>query len=235
MTQNSQAIYDFAPLDEYPWRDRLAIRLIDLCCYAVMRVIGSTIRFEVEGRDNYKRADSGPPPIWTFWHEQIFLSAIYFRHRRIAVMVSKSKDGEYISRILNRFGIGTIRGSSTRGGTRALVQMKRSMDEGRAMAFTVDGPKGPCREAKPGPVYLAKLSGGQIVPYHIQARRYWTLRTWDRLQVPKPFTKALLIIGEPILVSPRADEAEIGAKVAETQASLDALVRRAFEWRRDEG
>jgi lysophospholipid acyltransferase (LPLAT)-like uncharacterized protein len=225
-------VYDFASLAEYTWRERLAIRIVDLACYAVMRLIGATIRFEVEGWENYESViNGGHLPVWPFWHDRIFLSAIYFKHRGIVVITSKSSDGEYIARFIQRFGFGAIRGSSSRGGARALVEMQRSMQKGREIAFTVDGPRGPRYVVKPGPAYLAKLTGNPILPFLLQPKKYWTLKTWDRLHIPKPFTKALLVIAEPFFVETDSGDAGVEAAVEKMQASLDSLVERGREWR----
>lgn len=224
-------VYKFAPLDEYSSRERFFIRIVDWLCFAAIRLIGATIRFEVEGWENYEKViASGRLPVWPFWHDRIFLSTIYFRDRGIVVITSRSKDGEYIARFIQRFGFGAIRGSTSRGAARALIDMKREMARGKEMAFTVDGPRGPRYEAKPGPVYLAKLTGNPILPFQMEPKSCWTLRTWDRLQIPKPFSKALLTIAEPFDVPSDADELVIEAKVAEMQAALDSLVAHGLEW-----
>lgn len=231
MSDQNDKVYEFAELDQYSLKERILIRVVDLACYLLMRVIGATIRFEVRGWENYESVvSSGRLPVWPFWHERIFLSTIYFRNRGIIVITSKSKDGEYIARFIQRFGFGAIRGSSSRGGARALVEMKKAMAKGMEIAFTVDGPRGPRREAKPGPIYLAKLTGNPVLPFLMEPKNYWTLKTWDRLQIPRPFTKALLVIGEPFEVERDADEGHIEAKVAEMQNSLDNLVEIGREW-----
>ena len=99
------------------------------------------------------------------------------------------------------------------------------------MAFTVDGPRGPRYEVKSGPVFLAKKSGNPILPYVIEPKTFWTTKSWDKMQIPKPFTRAITIIGEPIYVEPDADEAAIEAKIGELQHSLDSLVERGRQWR----
>ena len=224
-------VYRFADLGEYSRWERLKIRTIDLAAYLVMRAIGATIRFEVEGWENYESViESGKLPIWPFWHDRIFLSAIYFKNRDIVVITSKSGDGEYIARFIQRFGFGAIRGSSSRGGARALVEMKRSMSKGREIAFTVDGPRGPRYQAKPGPVYLAKLTGNPILPFLLQPKNYWTLNTWDRLQIPRPFTKALLVIATPFFINEAEADDGIASGVVDMQRSLDHLVERGRQW-----
>lgn len=231
MPEQRDKFYKFADLSDYSFKERITIRLIDWLCYLVMSLIGMTIRFEVEGWHNYESViASGKLPVWPFWHDRIFLSTVYFRDRGILVITSKSRDGEYIARFIQRFGFGVIRGSSSRGGAKALVEMRNAMQLGLEIAFTVDGPRGPRYEAKPGPVYLAKLTDNPILPFIIEPQNYWTLNTWDKLQIPKPFTKALLIIAEPFSVNPDADESELETKVVEMQRSLDDLVARGKAW-----
>src|SRR5699024_10123895 len=160
----------------------------------------------------------------------IFLATYFFRNRGIVVITSQSLDGEYIARFIRRFGFGAIRGSSTRGGTKALVEMIRGMRRGLPMGFTVDGPKGPRSVATSGPVLLAKKTGNPIIPFSVEAAGYATITSWDRLQIPRPFTRANIIIGKPIFVGENAGDAEIEAKRAELQASLDDLVARGAQW-----
>ena len=146
-------------------------------------------------------------------------------------MTSKSFDGEYIARFIQRFGYGAIRGSSSRGGSRALVEMIKAMRAGLPMAFTIDGPRGPKYEAKLGPIILAKKTGNPLLPFIVEPKSFWQVGSWDKMHVPIPFTRALLIIGEPIYVAADATADEVSAKLAELQSSLDELVKKGKEWR----
>ena len=143
-------------------------------------------------------------------------------------MTSRSFDGEYIARFLTRFGFGAIRGSSSRGGVRGLVEMIRLMREGVPMAFTVDGPRGPRYEAKSGPVMLAKKTGNPILPFVIECSSYWQIKSWDRLQIPRPFARAKVIYAEPIFVPEDGDDEGVRLKL---QTALDDLVERGARWR----
>ena len=138
---------------------------------------------------------------------------------------------KYIARFIQRLGYGAIRGSSTRGGVGALVEMIRTMRQGVPMAFTVDGPKGPRYTAKSGAVLLAKKTGNPIMPFVVELRRFWTVRSWDRLQIPVPFTRARLMIAEPIFVEPDSTDENVRNKLAELQTSLDARVSDGAAWR----
>ena len=221
-----------AGLAGYSLKDRLTIRAADLAFYILIRVIGATIRFQVEGWENFESIErAGKLPIYAFWHDRIFAGTYFFRNRGIAVITSQSKDGEYIARFIQRLGYGAIRGSSTRGGVGALVEMIKAMRAGTPTAFTLDGPKGPRYLAKPGAVLLAKKTGDPIMPFVVECKKYWTIPSWDRLQIPKPFTGARLIIGKPIYVEAQADEIGIADKLREVQLSLDAMVEAGANWR----
>ena len=225
-------VYEFADLSEYPFKKRLLIRLADLLFYVLIKLIGLTARFEVVGWENHEKAEeNGGLPIYCFWHDRIFLTTYWWRNRRIVVMTSRSFDGEYIARFIQRFGYGAIRGSSTRGGVGAIVEMVRLMRAGCTTAFTIDGPKGPRYVAKMGSVLLAKKSGHPIVPVTMALARYWKIPSWDSFQIPKPFTKARVYVAPPIYVSSGADENELNAKRDELQATLDDLNRQTDEWR----
>ena len=162
--EDEAEIYRFGSLESYSFKQRILIRIIDLALFTIISVIGWTIRFEpvqgwtdldVEGLETYEKAEAANKSgIIAFWHDRIFLSTYYWRAYDAAVMVSKSFDGEYITRTAQRFGYGVIRGSSSRGGSVALAQMKSLVKEGSRMVFTVDGPRGPRYKAKKGAVIL---------------------------------------------------------------------------------
>src|SRR5882724_13227978 len=165
-----QRAYRFADLSEYSFKDRLLIRAADLVFYLLINLIGRTARFEVVGWENHEQVEkNGTLPIYVFWHDRIFLTTYWWRKRRIVVMTSRSFDGEYIARFIQRFGYGAVRGSSTRGATGAIVEMIRLMRAGCPTAFTIDGPKGPRYVAKMGAVLLAKKTGNPILPFTITA------------------------------------------------------------------
>lgn len=224
--------FKFADLSSYPFKKRLLIRVADIAFYAIIRLIGSTIRYEVEGWENWEAATlNHRQPIYTFWHNRVFLSIYFWQKRGIVVMTSQSFDGEYIARFIQRFGAGAARGSSTRGGTTALAEMDRLLRLGYPAAFTIDGPKGPRYVAKMGGVLLAQKTGQPILPFTITPRRYWEAKgSWDRAQAPFPFTHARVDIAPPIFVPADADEEELAAKRDELQAVLDELERRGLEW-----
>jgi lysophospholipid acyltransferase (LPLAT)-like uncharacterized protein len=224
--------YLAASLSKYPLKERLTIRLADWAFYLLILLIGRTIRFEIEGWENFEAiANADKIPIYAFWHDRIFASTYFFRHRGISVMSSHSKDGEYTAHFIQRLGYRPIRGSSTRGAVGALVEMIRRMRQGGPMAFSVDGPKGPRYEAKAGAVHLAKKTGNPIMPFVVELRQYWTVGSWDLLQIPVPFTRARLTIAESIYVAPDSTDEDVEKKLAELQVSLDAMVSEGAKWR----
>jgi lysophospholipid acyltransferase (LPLAT)-like uncharacterized protein len=224
--------YQFNPLTRYTFAERSLIRFADVSLYALIALIGRTLRFEVEGWENFESIESaGKIPIYSFWHDRIFAGTYFFRNRGIIVITSQSLDGEYIARFIKRLGYGSVRGSSTRGGVGALVEMIRMMRQGNPMAFTVDGPRGPRYEAKSGAVLLAKKTGNPIMPFVVEAEKYWTVGSWDRLQIPSPFARARVIIGEPIYVPPNADDVSVEEKRMALQRTLDELVEAGKQWR----
>lgn len=225
--------YRFADLAEYTFKQRLKIRAAGLAFYGMINLIGRTVRFEVDGWPHWEEASrDGRLPIYTFWHDCILLSTYFWRKRGIVVMTSQSFDGEYIARFIQRFGYGAARGSSTRGSVGAVIEMIRSMRQGRPTAFTIDGPKGPRHVAKMGAVLLAKKTGHPILPFTITAARAWELtRSWDRFQIPRPFTRARVGIAAPIFVPANATEAELETHHAALQAALDGLEEQGQAWR----
>src|SRR6266480_6823369 len=224
-TSSIDRAYTFASLSSYSLKDRLLIRAADLAFFLLIKLIGRTFRFEIEGWDNWEAASvDGRLPIYTFWHNRVFLATYFWRRRRIVVMTSRSFDGEYIARFIQRFGYGAARGSSTRGATGAIVEMVRLMRAGCPTAFTIDGPKGPRYQAKMGAVLLARKTGNPILPFTITAERFWEAKkSWDGFQVPKPFTRAHVGIAPPIFVRPDADDTELNSKRDELQRALDKL------------
>ena len=192
--------------------------------------IGRTLRWESRGDEHLERIYcSGKRAIFTFWHGGIFPATWYWRHRGIVVMTSQNVDGEYIARIIRIFGYGAARGSSSRGGMKALVEMTGELKQGNDVAFTVDGPRGPRFDAKIGPVLLARRSGAAIFCFHIALQRKIEFDNWDGSQIPLPFSRALILKAAPIYVSPRADGEEIRRKHQQMQDVLDRLRCQAEE------
>jgi lysophospholipid acyltransferase (LPLAT)-like uncharacterized protein len=215
------------------WRDsrikRIQVAVIAAVMHPLIVVLGSTLRWRVEGWTHFETAAaSDRPPIVGIWHGRILPSLYYFRRSRLVVITSQNFDGEWIARILERFDIGTARGSSSRNASGALRLMIKQMRAGRGTAFTLDGPRGPALQAKSGAVWLAMATGSPLVPCHVEADRAWTLRSWDRTQIPKPFSTVALVVGEPLWVDRNTDEAGLERRCRDLEARLDGLRLRAL-------
>lgn len=224
MPEEIAQVYRFESLAKYSLGERLVIRLADVAFYALISLVGRTIRWETFGLEQLDTIEAGRQrAILCLWHERLFAGTYFLRHRGIVVITSQSRDGEYIARFLKRFGFGTVRGSSTRGGVKALVEMIRLMRNGLSMAFTVDGPRGPRHEVKTGAVLLAKKTGNPMLPFSVECDRFWTIGSWDRLQIPKPFTRARFIVSAPIYVPEDADDNLIEQKRIELQTALNNM------------
>jgi lysophospholipid acyltransferase (LPLAT)-like uncharacterized protein len=224
--------FTHAPLDVYSTKQRILVRLTAAGLYLLFHTIGKTLKYEIEGWENLKQIEAaGKHPIFCFWHDRIFAGTYFFRNRKIVVMNSLSFDGAYMARFVQKLGYGSVRGSSTRGGTGALVEMIRLMRSGFATAFTVDGPRGPRYEAKLGPVLLAKKTGDPLLPFLLESKKFWTVGSWDQPQIPKPFSRVKLMIEKPIYVSSSASDDELELKRLELQSTLDSLVERGKDWR----
>jgi lysophospholipid acyltransferase (LPLAT)-like uncharacterized protein len=214
----------FADLSNYSFKQRLVIRAADLAFYVLINLVGCTVRFNVEGGEHWEAATKdGRQPIYTCWHNRVFLATYFFRGRGIVVMTSRSFDGEYIARFIQRFGFGASRGSSSRGAVGALVEMIKLVRAGRPAGFMIDGPRGPRYVAKMGAVLLAKKTGAPVLPFAVNAARYYAVPSWDGTRIPYPFTRARVRIAPPIYVPPDADEAALSAKRDELQRVLDSL------------
>jgi lysophospholipid acyltransferase (LPLAT)-like uncharacterized protein len=214
------------------WRNsfskRAQIAAIAGLGYPLISALGHTLRWRVEGLHHYDAiVASGRQPVMAFWHGRILPATFFFRRRGIVVITSENFDGEWIARIIERFGFGTARGSSSRGGLKAMLQLVRDMESGRPAGFTIDGPRGPARIAQPGAIWLARATGNPVLPFHLEAASHWTMNSWDRTQIPKPFSMVALSVGEPLAVPQDADDQELEVRRQELERRLQELEHRA--------
>lgn len=203
-------------------RKRAEVAAIATLGYPVLRVLGSTWNWKVTGAEHVAAIHArGLHPIHAFWHGRILPATVYFQRRGIVVITSENYDGEWIARIIGKFGYGTVRGSTSRGGPKALLQLVREV-KSKGVGFTLDGPRGPAEVAQPGAVWLSKATGNPLLPFHAEAASSWTLNSWDRTQIPKPFTTVAMAIGEPIYVARDADEQRLDQSRRALESSLAA-------------
>ena len=208
---------------------RIILRIIIAAGYAFIRLIGPTLRVCVSREEGAQESVGQRPLIISFWHACIIPATYLFRNAGIRVMSSNSYDGEYMGRIIGKFGFVAVKGSSSRNAVRALLGLRRALKEGWSVAFTLDGPRGPRYKVKPGPVALARSSGVPLTMFHIAVERAWVLNTWDRLIIPKPFSRVLVRFGKLIPVPADASEEDLERYTAELQAALDRVCEFAEE------
>lgn len=211
---------------------RLQIAAAARVGYWATWAIGRTLRWQVDGWEHWEAARAaGKGLIYTFWHREICAATWFWRKRGIIVMTSQNFDGEYIARIIQKHGYGAARGSSSRGAGRALVEMIQGLRGGRDAAFTIDGPRGPRFVAKQGSVLLAKATGAAIVCFHIALDHAHVFRkSWDQLQIPRPFSAAAIFIAPPLFVRAQADAEQQAQNLGQVQAALDGLQARGAAW-----
>ena len=184
---------------------RIVLAVLPRIVWALLSIIGRTWRFEViaeEGVSPVVFGQKAGPEIYCFWHQCVLPSTMYFRKSAAVILISRSFDGELITRILKMFGFDAVRGSSSRGAREGLLGLKEVIDTGRTAIFTADGPRGPVYQTKMGPIKLAQTTGAPIGAFHLQPESAWVLNSWDRFLVPKPFTRIVVSWAQSTRVSP---------------------------------
>ena len=174
---------------------RIALAVVPRLVWALLSIIGRTWRFEVIAEAGVTPVVFGQkagPEIYCFWHQCVLPCTMYFRRSGAVILISRSFDGELITRILKRFGFDAVRGSSSRGAREGLLGLKSVIESGRTAIFTADGPLGPIYQTKMGPIKLAQTTGAPIGAFHLQPERAWVVNSWDRFLVPKPFTRIVV-------------------------------------------
>jgi len=188
----------------------------------------STTRLTRVGYEHVRRyRGNGTPVVFVFWHGQMLPLVHYHRHEGVVVLVSEHADGEYITRVLERNGFGTVRGSSTRGGTKGLKGLIRAARSGRDLVLTPDGPRGPSGDFKPGALSVAQATGLPVIPVAVGASSGWRFRSWDGFLVPRPFARIAIHYGEPVMVSREATRDDLGELALQLGRRLDDLTREA--------
>jgi lysophospholipid acyltransferase (LPLAT)-like uncharacterized protein len=209
--------------NRFTLRQRIILRIIITAGYWFIRLIGPTLRVCVSREDGAQETVDQRPLIVSFWHACMIPATYVCRDIGVRVMSSNSYDGEYMGRIIRKFGFVAVKGSSTRNAVRALLGLRRALQEGWTVAFTLDGPRGPRRKVKPGPVALARSSGVPLSTFHMAVDRAWVLNTWDRLIIPKPFSRVLMRFGKLIPVPTDAPDEDLERYQQGLQESLDRV------------
>jgi lysophospholipid acyltransferase (LPLAT)-like uncharacterized protein len=206
-------------------------KLLSYTGWALISIWSRTIRTHVVNKESRDRLRAeGKNLIYAFWHGRQFLLFHNHRNTGIVIPASESRDGDIQAGILQRFGFDVVRGSSKRKGDRALLGMVEGLRKGKDIALAVDGPRGPIYEVKQGITYLAGKLNKPIVPVSTSAKRYWILeKIWDKYMLPKPFTRGVIVYGEPIVVQGIQEE-ELESKRRELTDALNRVMNQADEY-----
>lgn len=219
-----------------PPREKLSRRVVFWLAtrlgWLVLIALGKLTRIEFRGREHYERLRAHKQPfIYCIWHGKILIPIFTHRYEGICGMVSEHRDGEMIAQTLHRLGYTTARGSSTRGGKRAMLAMIRELRNGGVGAIMPDGPAGPRHVFKAGMIAIAQKAQAAILPMTFSSSRAWRLRSWDRFTIPKPFSKTVALYGEPVFIPPDLDETAFEAmrqEVEQRMLHLEAEVEALF-------
>jgi hypothetical protein len=212
---------------------RLLLAVVPRVVWALLWIVGLTWRFEeiaVEGVTPIVNGRGAGPRIFCFWHQCVLPCAIYYRPSHAVILISRSFDGELITRILLQFGFGAVRGSSSRGAREGLMGLKGVIESGNAAIFTADGPRGPIYQTKMGPIKLAQMTGAPIGAFHLEPEHAWVMRSWDRFLVPKPFTRIVVSWAQWTHVPTDLPTDDFELKREELNAAIERARLRALEY-----
>ena len=202
-------------------RQELKFRLVGTLGRGLLGTYFPLIRASKEGVEHFQQfRQQGQPFIFVFWHGQLLPLVYYHRNEGVVVLVSEHADGEYIARVIHKHGLGTARGSSTRGAVKGFRGMLRAGREGKELAITPDGPRGPRHEFKWGALVVAQRTGFPVVPIGVGADRAWYLRSWDRFMIPKPFSNLRIRYGPPRWVPRDATQSQLEAIALDLQEEM---------------
>lgn len=183
-------------------------KIIAQLIYYSIRLLNFTYRYEFIGLENKQKAINLSPHktfAYAVWHQNLIGAIFSHIGERFTMVVSESKDGELVAVTCEKFGHRPARGSSTRGGKKAMIEIVKNMKKGYPGALTVDGPKGPAHVVKPGVIEIARLCHSAILPLSPYSSSFWFFKkSWDQFRIPKPFSKIVVVIGEPIVISTEA-------------------------------
>jgi len=216
----------------FTFTQRLVLAVVPRIVWALFSLIGLTWRFEVIAEDGVTPLLSGlgaGAEIFCFWHQCVLPCTIYYRRTGATILVSQSFDGELITRILSCFGFHAVRGSSSRGAREGLLGLAQVIESGKPAIFTADGPRGPIYRTKMGPIKLAQMTGAPIGAFHLQPEHAWTMGSWDRFLVPKPFTRIVVSWGPWTRVPADFPSEDFERKRAELNAAIECARLRALD------
>ena len=209
-------------------KEKIYLSLISFLGPLIILLLGKTLKIKWIGEENLQivREKKGRV-LYAFWHGRMLIFTYSHRRRKIQVLISQHHDGEIIARIIQRLGFGTVRGSTTKGGLKAIIQMVNKAKAGYDIAITPDGPKGPAFKVQPGVAFIAQRSRIPIIPITNSAEKRWTLGSWDKFIIPKPFSRVVIIIGKPLYVPTETSAEEIDLKNSELEKNLIQITQMA--------
>lgn len=208
---------------KFTLRQRIVLSMIVWAGSCFIRLLGPTLRIAVSYEDGAQKTLDERPLVASFWHSCMIPAVYIFRDMGIRVMSSYSYDGEYMGRIIRRFGFVAVKGSSSRSAIKALLGLRRALEDGWTVAFTLDGPRGPRHKVKPGPVALGRSAGLALTAFHAAVEKGIVLNSWDRMVIPKPFSRVLVRVGKLISVPTDASDEDLVRYTEELQATLDRV------------
>ena len=210
-------------------RETLVTTLAPWLAAWALRLLGPTLRVRREETTVADLWAARTPVIYVVWHARLLVLPYLYRGRGFRVLISRSRDGERIARLVRRFGFMVVRGSSSKGGAGGLRGLTRALDEGHSVVVVPDGPRGPSETVKSGVVALARMTGAPVVPVALGASSEWRARSWDGFRVPKPFARCVVRFGDPLRVARASGRQADESPRKEIEAAL-----RAVTWRADE-
>jgi lysophospholipid acyltransferase (LPLAT)-like uncharacterized protein len=216
----------------FPFGQRMILLIVPRLVWALLWLVGSTWRFEEIAEQGVTPLINGRgagAEIFCFWHQCVLPCAIYYRRSDTTILISRSFDGELITRILLLFGFYAVRGSSSRGAPGGLMGLKRVIDQGRPAIFTADGPRGPIYQTKMGPIKLAAMTGARIGAFHLEPEHAWVVGSWDRFLIPKPFTRICVSWAQWTEVGRGLAAEEFEPKRQQLNAAIERARLRALE------
>jgi lysophospholipid acyltransferase (LPLAT)-like uncharacterized protein len=212
------------------WKRQVKTKTIIFTGHLLTKLLGMTLRFRVVGREQLADFRGKKGFIINTWHGQQLIGFYFFRGYGLYILSSYSRDGDYSSSIMRKFGWQIIRGSSSRGAVRGLIELMRVLRQGGGMAITPDGPRGPLHHIEPGGIYLAHKTGAPLIPVAFLFDRQWISdKSWDKFVIPKPFARCVVYFGEPLFIEGKLDDDQLETEKTRLQAAIHTANERGKE------
>ncbi len=203
---------------------RIVLIVVPAILWALVWLLGNTWRFEViaeEGADPVRYGQKPRPGVYCFWHQCVLPGSFYFSRSQAVLLISRSFDGELVTRYARHFNYEAVRGSSSKSGREGFLGLRNVIEAGGSAIFTADGPRGPAFKTKPGPIKLAQLTSAPICVFHVEPERAWALNSWDRFMIPKPFTRICVSWANGLSVPAELSESEFEDRREELNAAIN--------------